>query len=341
MVFKSHDMLVASLKDRKLKNEDAVFDSQHLTSVAKLARPGMQLVISNPGVEPNIGNSKIGGQPDLPPGFSRPNRMPMEEEAERCRKNAASADSTWSWANRELREKLRSENVALASYYAKSAPLPFLAQLNFAHLNPTGEMSELPRSGMLYVFYDYMSQPWGFDPADSSGSHVVWCDTTTDTLHRTLATDQMESDILNRYVIGPRTITAHSAVFPMSSEESEFADLSLSMEQEEEYHEWCIDHQTYPDHRLLGHPSIVQGEMKSECALVSAGIYCGNGIDRSKKTSLALSAASEWRLLMQIDSDDQDGGYMWGDSGILYLWIRDSDLKARNFGNVVVILQCY
>lgn len=48
---------------------------------------------------------------------------------------------------------------------------------------------------------------------------------------------------------------------------------------------------------------------------------------------------SEWRLLLQLDSDDASD-MMWGDSGILYFWIREADARAGDFSNVWVILQC-
>ncbi len=33
---------------------------------------------------------------------------------------------------------------------------------------------------------------------------------------------------------------------------------------------------------------------------------------------------------MQIDSDDRNG-MLWGDSGMLYVWIRRDDLRTRRF----------
>ena len=32
---------------------------------------------------------------------------------------------------------------------------------------------------------------------------------------------------------------------------------------------------------------------------------------------------------------------MWGDAGIIYFWIRESDARARRFDASWVILQCY
>jgi hypothetical protein len=40
--------------------------------------------------------------------------------------------------------------------------------------------------------------------------------------------------------------------------------------------------------------------------------------------------ADEWLMLAQIGSDDE-AGFMWGDDGRIYLWIRREDLIARRF----------
>jgi uncharacterized protein YwqG len=47
----------------------------------------------------------------------------------------------------------------------------------------------------------------------------------------------------------------------------------------------------------------------------------------------------DWHLLLQVDSE-QAAGMMWGDVGRLYYWIRSKDLKAGNFDNVWLVLQC-
>jgi uncharacterized protein YwqG len=41
-----------------------------------------------------------------------------------------------------------------------------------------------------------------------------------------------------------------------------------------------------------------------------------------------------------VDSDDA-AGTMWGDSGMLYYWIRDDDLAARRFDRAWCVMQCY
>jgi uncharacterized protein YwqG len=52
-----------------------------------------------------------------------------------------------------------------------------------------------------------------------------------------------------------------------------------------------------------------------------------------------MASTKNWRLLMQIDTDD-DGGMMWGDCGRLYFWMTDDALQRRAFEECWMILQC-
>jgi len=80
--------------------------------------------------------------------------------------------------------------------------------------------------------------------------------------------------------------------------------------------------------------------MELECQLVSNGIYCGDpeGYQSEEARSLQ-SGAEDWRLILQVDSDE-DSGMMWGDVGMIYYWMRVQDLAARNFDRSWMILQC-
>ena len=51
--------------------------------------------------------------------------------------------------------------------------------------------------------------------------------------------------------------------------------------------------------------------------------------------------SKQWMLLFQmgtVESDDYE--LMFGDCGHIYFWIKKSDLAAKNFDNVWLILQC-
>mgnify|MGYP002870201319 CR=1 FL=1 len=93
-------------------------------------------------------------------------------------------------------------------------------------------------------------------------------------------------------------------------------------------------------HKLLGHSDNVQGGMELECEMVSRGIYAGNPSGYREAERLNLRRfAGRWKLLLQIDSEEELG-MMWGDCGRLYFWITEDDLAARRFGKAWLILQC-
>ena len=73
----------------------------------------------------------------------------------------------------------------------------------------------------------------------------------------------------------------------------------------------------------------------------SNGLYCSDASGYKDPRAKELeSGAKDWRLLLQIDSDDK-ASMMWGDSGRLYFWIRQDDLQNKRFEKTWVILQCY
>jgi uncharacterized protein YwqG len=96
-----------------------------------------------------------------------------------------------------------------------------------------------------------------------------------------------------------------------------------------------------PIHRCGGHPQEIQGDMRLQCQLVANGLYCGNetGYKDPRRASLEPGAA-DWQLLLQFDSDERLG-WMWGDAGRVYFWIRRQDLASADFEGAWAVLQCY
>ena len=97
-----------------------------------------------------------------------------------------------------------------------------------------------------------------------------------------------------------------------------------------------------PMHQLLGQPVPIQSDnMPLECQLVSNGLYCGDGTGyNDPRAEKFQDGAKDWVLLAMIDSDER-AGWMWGDGGCLYFWIRRDDLRARRFENVWMVSQGY
>jgi len=48
--------------------------------------------------------------------------------------------------------------------------------------------------------------------------------------------------------------------------------------------------------------------------------------------------AIDWLLLLQIDSDEHVG-MRWGNTGMLYYWLKRDDLKAQRFDETWLVLQ--
>jgi uncharacterized protein YwqG len=93
--------------------------------------------------------------------------------------------------------------------------------------------------------------------------------------------------------------------------------------------------------KMLGYADTIQGDMELECELVTNGLYCGDpsGYNDPRAKELEPNAV-DWRLLLQVDSNEDENGMMWGDVGRLYFWIKEHHLLAKNFDKSWVILQC-
>ena len=232
-------------------------------------------------------------------------------------------------------------------------PLMFLAQINLADiLRDHVQDNSLPSSGLLTFWYDTAEEPWGFDPKDRGAFQV----------HYVSASGLESRDLppFNRdgladephwpwtpfneceLVISPSfsyKLDQIDDIFELESElgEEEADNLSDALY---DFIDELRDDST--NHQLLGMPNEIQGDMKVECQLVSNGIYLGNSppdSEREKIESLK-PGAKDWRLLLQLDSDEDAPGWMWGDCGMIYFWIKDQDLNAADFTNGWGVLQC-
>lgn len=314
--------------------------------IASLARPGCALQVNEALTEANapLGATKIGGCPDLPAAMAWPTRPAWTDDASGYRSDMTAPDSKWSWASPEQCESFRAMAGRMADYVENEAPLTFFAQINFADLATSGaasDLPELPPTGILYLFYDYIEQAWGFDPKDAAGFQLIYVEDLTD-LIRAPIPEQL-AEMLDDGAIKPRYITAKPEYFCPSGSQSIITALDMPEDAHDAFHSWFErfwEDDDAPNHRLMGWPLLIQNPMETECALASAGHYCGNGDAYHDPANADLVASSDdWVLLLQIDSDE-DAGFMFGDSGILYVWIRKQDLAACAFEKAWVIVQC-
>jgi hypothetical protein len=97
-------------------------------------------------------------------------------------------------------------------------------------------------------------------------------------------------------------------------------------------HEAIDGAQSATRHRLFGWPDLIQGPMEDLVRTVYA---------TTPWAQVAPATNSRWRLVLQIDTDDGAvPGYIWGDVGRLYFWMRQVDLAEQAFDRAWMISQC-
>ncbi len=220
----------------------------------------------------------------------------------------------------------------------KDSPLSFIAQVNLDDLPLQDVDIPLPQGGSLLFFYDSQQRTWGFDPKDRGSAVVLYTKQAPNSLTRI----QAPEDIPEMGWYKCCAVDFDPAV-NLPDAWSIHYQPELSDEERDklfEYFEWDQSQTSGPIHRIGGHPDCVQNAMELECQLVTDGLYCGDssGYEDPRRENLQ-EGAGDWRLLLQVDSDD-DAGMMWGDVGRIYFWIRESDLREQHFENAWLILQC-
>lgn len=214
------------------------------------------------------------------------------------------------------------------------APMSFIAQLRLSDVQRVAPIEWLPTVGQLWFFYDQDQSTWGFDPNDLGSWAVIYVNEERDASRREFPSAlQPEARFTEVFVEArPHRSLPSPARLEIGSDEIDesFWDAFDS-----------INDAFLPHHQLGGYPSAIQSEnMEMDCQLASNGIYLGDGDGYQGDSATALKAGSaDWRLLLQIDSDD-DAGMMWGDLGRLYFWVRAQDLAARDFSKTWLVLQC-
>jgi hypothetical protein len=217
-------------------------------------------------------------------------------------------------------------------------PLPFVAQLDLAGI-PQVEGLSLPCEGSLFFFYEGGLEAWGFTPEHAGGARVLYA-TSNLSEHPLRAFPDGVADEMR--FVGTRLKPDSGHVTLPNDQDQAVERLGLNAEERERYADFLETWrpQDPPLHRMGGHPEPVQGDPKLEAQLASRGLDCGSpgGYERGKELGL-WAGATNWKLLLQVDSDES-AGMLWGDAGCLYFLIREQDLAQAKFDKVWLILQC-
>ena len=265
---------------------------RHAEKLERLARPGIRLRrLSVPDAAPGVGQTRLGGNPDLPVSTEWPQYQ--------------------------------------------GVPQSFIAQLNLADTHQYDQDGKLPNQGILSFFYDSAQRVWGFDPSDKEGWKVLYTEASVNLAPRPFP-DALPAE--GRFP--PVMLRPDGEITYARAELSELEAVGLDADEGSAYDE-LVEEEEGSVHRLLGHPSPIQGDMQMECQLVSHGLYLGDASGYHEPLAAQLrSGAVDWRLLLQIDSDE-DAHMMWGDAGRIYYWMHKDAMHERRWDEARLILQCY
>lgn len=206
------------------------------------------------------------------------------------------------------------------------APLAFVAQIDIATFRTHGGFDWLPQDGRLYFFYDdsrngaadcgriiYTREPPGPEvpPPPSLPKDRRFGEQRVGFMRFTSlpSWDWLDED------------------WPNSNIDWEGFDLLEDCDFGDEI-----------EHRIGGYPGEIQGgQMALECEYLHRGLRR----DYAAPVPDAIRRASwQWRLLLQIDSDEALN-MNWWDAGRLYVFIRARDAKRGDFSKAVTITQTH
>lgn len=209
--------------------------------------------------------------------------------------------------------------------------LAFVAQID---LEEAG-LREGPSRGTLLVFTSLDARPTGLQPGDRGSTRVVLVDGPLSP-----AGDGASLTEVPLACSVELTLPSELAGFPPSLDldpneldgwqrlREELAALQ-GVEPEDRAVEW------HALHRLGGWPDSTEEGMEVDAQLVANGVDLNSGERYYDPRVPDLERdAAQWRLLLQLSTDDDAGLTLGYPLGRLYVWIRDEDLRHGRFDDV-------
>jgi uncharacterized protein YwqG len=251
-------------------------------------------------------------------------------------------------------------------------PLSHLAQIHLPGIAPLLEGNLLPSSGMLSFFSD-MDSCWGSDRHDDNdGWKVIY---TTEAklapsvrsmppvphdveqqrleemreFRRKFELPGIEEPALPQLTLPRCPVHFAQAITIPAFRSIEMEPLALDDNSLRDSY-WDLRDavaglasSTPQIHRMFGHPDAIQGCMQRTAQFITNEAYLPEGVYsyyEHPRAAELMPGAHDWQLLFQLDSN-RDPFWMWGDSGRLFFWIRQEDLRALAFEKTWYFLQCH
>jgi hypothetical protein len=216
--------------------------------------------------------------------------------------------------------------------------LDFVAVIDFGELAGALWLPELPGAGTAAFYYATRPpRPWGDDPAQTAGWRVL-----------------PDAGVPAGPAIGPEVRLGATPFISLPSPHEPVlrpfgaAVAAFAATYPELYASWVrFTWGDEPRHQTGGWPVVVQRAVWRDCALAAAGhsldavapATAGPApIEVDFESWSMPAAAGDWRLLLQLDSDDRLG-WRWGEPGCVYFSARAADVRSGALDRSWLILQ--
>ena len=261
---------------------------------------------SMPGEQhaPELGASRFGGWPDLPAGTEWP-----------------------AWRQR---------------------PMAFLGQINLAEAAAAQPQLMLRKSGLLSFFLGCTDDAYtpeddprerflvelihDNEPGESNGWLVIYTPQEIELERQACESEslpQLFNPSLTRFQAGGKS-------FP-DEQSCVFQNLEMSQFERADYVEMIGQLQSeHQEHQLMGYPGLIQfTPPEFFCEVQEFDFPLDTESDEYREF---VRKASEWTLILQLDSDPKPD-FMWGDGGKFYFYIRRSALACLDFSDTRIFFE--
>jgi uncharacterized protein YwqG len=235
--------------------------------------------------------------------------------------------------------------------YHSGHPLAFAAQFDLSDLAPFDERGLLPPEGILLFF---VMDPYYETIAryEDTIFRVLYYGKSAEPLRRCTCPHQLSAE--GRFAPCKLTFSRQITLQSYQTDDpltERLYGFPATLRSDELHAYFALEKRLLAEaggvphtlHRLLGHPDLLQYGMRGDLAqdLEDTAFSIDAGRDESSGESpnpFRTRRAFPWHLLLQLDSDGQ-AGMRWSGAGRIFFWIRDRDLRGRDFSRVVLLDQ--
>lgn len=199
-------------------------------------------------------------------------------------------------------------------------PMKLMWQINFNDLKEYDVDLDLPKSGILQCFVQYKDDLWGLEFDENVKNQKIKM-----IYHETIG----ENEIITGEIYA---VNSDTDKMPWDNE------LKLKFSKEEEFLGLMDEYATSKNYDFIeqldgDEEEYMYNEYMNSGSKIGGYAYFTQSDPRMYNKNIS----EDYELLFQIDTDDN---LMWGDSGVGNWFIKNEDLKNKNFSNVFYNWDC-